>query len=1207
MRSTLMFLFLGLFSAGLALLVHEPDHEERLPAEARTLEAGIARLQQDLGSAVEAEARRFVELGAAGWMDQRVEFLEREQQRTGIVFLGLQGDSIVAWSGDAHANAAELDRDSLGHLWVGDGLYLHAAVRVGDLALHGIRPIWNEPAIENRYLVRRADPLLGVDPGLQVERPEGAGAEVRDGEGRIVCRVHWREGALELGSWIIWKLMLILLALGLLLIALWRWAHQAAVQGDPLIGLLRLAGGVVLLRALTLFLAPFSPFGRMPLFDPAVYATSVLFPSLGDLLFNAALLVLVAWFVQGVVRPAMARSLPALAVRWMLVLGYAAWITRTLIGLVHDSSVDLDLHHIQGLGGHSFAAVLAIALLFASWCLLAHALLRTTGTSSEHRHTLGVGFVTALASVAMHHVLGVVDTIEFLWPLPVCVVLIMASRRFGFVHAVLLLALLSAATAHLLARQVRDREHRERQALAERLATREDPVVEFMFREMAPRLRKDNEVYHLIVGKVPCNAADLDRLVRQRYFSGYWERYDVRLFAFDSAGQLRCATDPDPPSSLLADTSAMLMGIGVADMPDLTMEERPGQTTFYHARVAVMPADSLPPGQLILELHLRPVTQGAGFPELLLSGDDPLARRSERYAKARYEKGVLVEEHGRTFHPLQWVRPMPADGPLWYSEGRYEHLARGSVDGTLLVLGLPLPGPLDRATSFSYLFAFFGLLLSLAVALRAVARQREPHAPGIGVKVRLALVLFGLTGLVFFGLGAQRLLERQYEQRFEAAMLERMRSVHAELQYRVEGEGQLGERQAGYLEHLLGRLSNVFVTDLTLYDVQGRLLATSRPQVFTNGLLGTRMDPVAYVQLVQRGRSAFVHEEHIGTAGFSTAYMPLRDRRGTVMAYLALPSFADQVQQEEERSSVLVAVMNLFVLMFALSVLVAIFISNWTTRPLDLLRASLERVALRGTNEPLRYRGDDEVGRLVEVYNRKVEELRESAERLALSERESAWKEMARQVAHEIKNPLTPMKLSIQHFQRTWTPEAPDARERLDRFSNNLVEQIDVLSRIAGEFSHFAQMPPAHPVALDLAEVAGASVQLFSSIPGCRVRLLGEGPLPVHADREHLLRTFNNLVKNALQAIPEEREGRVEVILRREGHEAIAEVRDNGSGMPADALDHVFVPRFTTKSSGMGLGLPMVKRMVENAGGRVWFTTEEGRGTSFFVALPLRA
>jgi len=131
-------------------------------------------------------------------------------------------------------------------------------------------------------------------------------------------------------------------------------------------------------------------------------------------------------------------------------------------------------------------------------------------------------------------------------------------------------------------------------------------------------------------------------------------------------------------------------------------------------------------------------------------------------------------------------------------------------------------------------------------------------------------------------------------------------------------------------------------------------------------------------------------------------------------------------------------------------------------------------------------------------------------------------------------------------------------------------------------------------------------VQLFANTPGCAVHLKADSQLPVYADREHLLRTFNNLIKNALQAIPEGHRGDVKVLLHREGNEAIAEVRDNGTGIPVDTVDHVFVPKFTTKSSGMGLGLPMVKRMVENAGGRVWFETEEGVGATFFVALPLR-
>ncbi len=289
------------------------------------------------------------------------------------------------------------------------------------------------------------------------------------------------------------------------------------------------------------------------------------------------------------------------------------------------------------------------------------------------------------------------------------------------------------------------------------------------------------------------------------------------------------------------------------------------------------------------------------------------------------------------------------------------------------------------------------------------------------------------------------------------------------------------------------------------------------------------------------------------------------------------------------------------------AVVVAVFISNWTTRPLDLLKNALARVGLQEANVPIRYRGDDEIGQLVEVYNRKVEELRESAELLARSERETAWREMARQVAHEIKNPLTPMKLSIQHFQRTWKPDAPDAEARLERFSSGMVEQIDTLSGIASAFSNFAQMPRAKAEELDLGELVGTAVSLFDATPGvsCTLDRQHTGPLPVRADREQLLRVFNNLLKNAVQSIPDEREGHVAIILRSTGTEVLAEVRDNGSGIADEDLERIFSPNFTTKSSGMGLGLAMVKRMVESAGGRVWFETEGGKGTSFFVALPL--
>ncbi|MBL0045979.1 MAG: hypothetical protein IPP33_16750 [Flavobacteriales bacterium] len=191
------------------------------------------------------------------------------------------------------------------------------------------------------------------------------------------------------------------------------------------------------------------------------------------------------------------------------------------------------------------------------------------------------------------------------------------------------------------------------------------------------------------------------------------------------------------------------------------------------------------------------------------------------------------------------------------------------------------------------------------------------------------------------------------------------------------------------------------------------------------------------------------------------------------------------------------------------------------------------------------------------MYNRKVSELNESAEKLARSERESAWKEMAKQVAHEIKNPLTPMKLGIQHFQLTWDLGAPDAKAKLDRFSSSMVEQIDALSRVAGDFSRFAQMSAANETLLDLNEVAKSAVALFAGEPNADITLHASSPMVVKADREHLLRVFNNLIKNALQAIPEERRGTIDVVLRAEADKAIAEVRDNGSGIPEEIRSHL--------------------------------------------------
>jgi two-component system, NtrC family, nitrogen regulation sensor histidine kinase NtrY len=274
------------------------------------------------------------------------------------------------------------------------------------------------------------------------------------------------------------------------------------------------------------------------------------------------------------------------------------------------------------------------------------------------------------------------------------------------------------------------------------------------------------------------------------------------------------------------------------------------------------------------------------------------------------------------------------------------------------------------------------------------------------------------------------------------------------------------------------------------------------------------------------------------------------------------------------------------------------------TAPLRILQESFARVNLGQRNEPILYEKEDEIGALVKEYNQKIEELALKAEQLAQSERESAWREMAKQVAHEIKNPLTPMKLGLQHFERMYDPENPMPKEKLQKTFHSLIEQIDGLTRIANEFSNFAKMPNPNATEVELIGLIEGVVQLYGQDDSEKVALhKSPNAIVFQADKDMLIRMFNNLIKNALQAIQEIENGKVEIFITTEEKTIEIEVRDNGKGISEDEKQNIFTPYFTTKSAGTGLGLAMVKQMVELHHGTIHFTSESGKGTSFFVSL----
>jgi nitrogen fixation/metabolism regulation signal transduction histidine kinase len=340
---------------------------------------------------------------------------------------------------------------------------------------------------------------------------------------------------------------------------------------------------------------------------------------------------------------------------------------------------------------------------------------------------------------------------------------------------------------------------------------------------------------------------------------------------------------------------------------------------------------------------------------------------------------------------------------------------------------------------------------------------------------------------------------------------------------------------------------------------------------------------------------------------YLSSYVPFKNDRSELLAYLNLPYFTRQQALTREISNLVVAVVNFYVLLITISILIAVFISNQITQPLRMIGSKFGKIRFGRSNEKIQYEARDEIGALVRAYNDMVDELADSAEKLARSERESAWREMAKQIAHEIKNPLTPMKLSVQHLQRSSAEDPAGQKQNLKRITQTLIEQIDHLSAIATEFSNFAKMPRTNNEEVDLKEEIVKISKLFLSTEEVEIHstFANKVPLLVLADREQLSRVFINLVKNAIQAIPEERKGKISIRLENSETRAIVKVRDNGRGIPAELGDKLFQPNFTTKSSGMGMGLAIVKNIIEHAGGEIRYETVQGEGTTFIVELPL--
>lgn len=399
-------------------------------------------------------------------------------------------------------------------------------------------------------------------------------------------------------------------------------------------------------------------------------------------------------------------------------------------------------------------------------------------------------------------------------------------------------------------------------------------------------------------------------------------------------------------------------------------------------------------------------------------------------------------------------------------------------------------------------------------------------------------------------------------------------------------------------------LSDIHNVEINIYSLNGNLLKSSKASFSVDSI--SPPIPKYIIKLVQSSiEKRYVDIKSVDGIKNRSSYTQIKDDKFKPLGILNLPYVDDDSFYENEIQEFLIRLSQVYFFMLIIAFALAYFLASYITQSLKTISDKINETSLNQKNEKIVIEANSrEINSLIKAYNAMVDKLEESATMLAQSEREQAWREMAKQVAHEIKNPLTPMRLTVQSFERKFNPEDPDLKQKLNDYTKTLIQQIDTMTSVASAFSNFASMPAQQNETLNVVEVVEFSLDIFNE--EYITFESEEEEIITIMDRTQLIRIITNLVKNAIQAIPDEKtEKSILVAVKREENNVNITVKDNGIGIELEYIEHIFEPKFTTKTSGMGLGLGIIKNIIENYKGTITFETKYGKGTTFKVSLPI--
>ncbi len=736
--------------------------------------------------------------------------------------------------------------------------------------------------------------------------------------------------------------------------------------------------------------------------------------------------------------------------------------------------------------------------------------------------------------------------------------------------------------------------------LAKGLALDHDPVAENLITHFNDRLMSDSSVAAMLK-KIPISLPKLNQYLSDNYFKGYLTQYDLQITACPQG------------TKLLINDANKHVGCQNFFMDMALNNGRPIiENHFYHlnnynGRISYLLMYSYPDGStgsnfLSIEIDSKLTIDLPGYPSLLIDNGQQSTREEipSDISFAKYYGEKLETKSGNFSYPLKLPRQLADSGIVVLN--KVMHFVYNPSDSRRIVVSRQTYSLVFLLSPFVYIFLATYILVTLIFRRRTPNRSQTLQQRIRSLSVLLMVVSMLSIGAVSVGYG----LSRQ-KTTVEESISEKLRSAIVSIEPHIQHLASLNQLQAGVLDAELVSTSNIIYADINVFQTTGALLGTSRHEVFTNELQGFWLSPEAYQAIVVEKRDLFLVKEHIGKLSYTSAYAPLLSPTGEVMAVINLPYFTRENEIREQTMTLVGRIANIYLLLAILAGISGYLAANSISKPLQRLRVAMRRTNVTGKPEIISYKGTDEIGQLVNDYNRMVTELSKNAQLLAQGEKEKVWREMARQIAHEIKNPLTPIKLSLQQLLKLKKEGVPGWDKKFEEFSGMLLEQVDILAQTASQFSTIARDTRSNASAVKLVELLANTKALFAGQKGLSIETgcLDSNNVHVFADHELLQKAFTNLINNAIQATIKVKDPKISITAECAQEAVLLTITDNGEGIPPMQQARIFEPYFTTKTGGTGLGLVLTRKTIEEAGGAIWFTSEPGVGTTFFCQLPV--